>query len=137
MDSEGIWKAWTAKVITNTAMTTVTNKDCIEPDQSEGDAFFDGPEAALGSDKVGTSTGGAGERASENSLCSPDSGAPAPVTTVFSVSIFPPSPIGLTINIPGPGEPPLARRLSWWLRRRGRQTREHPELRRHAAGLPP
>jgi hypothetical protein len=31
MDSEGIWKACTAKVMTNRAMTTVTAMDCAAP----------------------------------------------------------------------------------------------------------
>lgn len=33
IDSEGIWKAWTMKVITKTAITTVVASDCTEVSQ--------------------------------------------------------------------------------------------------------
>src|SRR5438128_3587252 len=39
MDSEGIWKACTMKVITKTAITTVTSNDCSEPSVSACGCF--------------------------------------------------------------------------------------------------
>src|SRR5689334_16617142 len=39
MDSDGIWKACTTKVMTKTAMTTVASKDCSDLNVSAGECF--------------------------------------------------------------------------------------------------
>src|SRR2546423_13074940 len=75
MDSEGIWKAWTMKVMANTAITTVESSDCKDVSQ---DSF--GADAGAGETGCGCNCSGAASVGIFNrlSLARWDAGADAP-----------------------------------------------------------
>src|SRR5579872_802596 len=139
MDSEGIWKACTAKVMTKTAITTVTSRDCTDPAQSDTAAVDrTGRPALVAATLAGWSGVPGGIPAEAGS--GDESGTPVPSPAVrmgFSAWIFPPSPFGLTINTREPGEPRLAQQPSWWARRRGQRTPASRPSRARADGLLP